>query len=257
MGYSLQANSKKIEGNQHPDRNEQFIFINNMVKQALNDDQPVLSIDAKKKELVGNYKNEGQQWRKSKNPIIVNGHDFPDPQVSKAIPYGCYDYGRNTDFVNVVTDHDTATFAVSSIRSWWKYQASKYYKNLKYILITADGGGSNSYRSRLWKLELFLLALELGVPIKVCHFPPGTSKWNKIEHRLFSFISSNWRGQPLVDCETIVKLISHTTTNTGLQVVCRLDRTKYPIGRKVTDEEYNIIECTPNEFHGEWNYILN
>jgi transposase len=257
IGYSLQSNSKKLEGKQHPDRNEQFQYINNMVKKALKDGQPVLSIDTKKKELIGNYKNAGQQWRKSDDPVIVNGHDFPDPNVPKAIPYGCYDFGRNTGFVNVGTDHDTATFAVASIRGWWKFEGKKHYKDLKYILITADSGGSNGYRCRLWKLEIYILALELGVPIVVCHFPVGTSKWNKIEHRLFSFISSNWRGQPLQDYETIVNMISHTTTNTGLKVVCRLDHNKYPTGRKVSDEEFEIIKITPAKFHGEWNYTLN
>jgi transposase len=257
LGYSLQANKKTEEGNQHVDRDEQFKYINNSIKNALKDNQPVLSVDTKKKELVGNYKNNGQPWRKSKNPKKVNGHDFADPSVPRAIPYGIYDLGNNTGFVNVGTNHDTATFAVESIQGWWKHEGSKKYNKVKYILITADGGGSNGSRNRLWKLELYTLAVKLGIPIKVCHFPPGTSKWNKVEHRLFSFISSNWKGEPLCDYETIVNLISNTKTVKGLKVKCRLDRRKYETGRKVTNGEFDMIKIAHDKFHGEWNYTLN
>jgi transposase len=256
LGYSLQSNKKCIEGNQHEDRNEQFMYINKMVKKSLNDCQPVISVDTKKKELVGNYLNQGKQWLKVKNPTLVNGHDFSGPSVEKAIPYGVYDIGLNRGFVNIGTNHDTSAFAVASIRGWWKYEGKKNYKNLKYIQITADGGGSNGYRSRVWKFELQKLATELNIPIKVCHFPPGTSKWNKIEHRLFSFISSNWRGEPLVDYETIVKLISNTTTSNGLQVECRLDRTKYDTGCTVNKDDFAKIKIIRNKFRGDWNYTL-
>jgi len=228
QGYSLQSNRKTEEGEDHPDRDAQFRHINTHVKRALAMGIPVISVDTKKKELLGNYENKGQQWLPGKKPVNVNGHDFPNPEVPRAYPYGIYDVNRNTGFVNVGTNHDTGAFAVASIRGWWRAEGRKLYPKTRDLLITADGGGSNGPRLRLWKLELQKLADETGLAIAVCHFPPGTSKWNKIEHRLFSFISSNWRGEPLRDYETIVQLIARTTTAKGLKVTCRLDRRKYP-----------------------------
>lgn len=257
MDYSLQSNRKTKEGNSHPDRDKQFQYINKQVKKMMKSNCPVISVDTKKKELVGNYENKGRQWLKKKNPKQVNGHDFPYPSIPRAYPYGIYDLAKNRGFVNVGTDHDTSAFAVASIKGWWNSEGKRLYANSKKILITADGGGSNSYRTRLWKLELQKLSLFTGLIIQVSHFPPGTSKWNKIEHRLFSFISSNWRGEPLRDYETVVKLISNTTTTKGLSVKCRLDRRKYPVGRKVTDKEFATINIKPQSFHGEWNYIIN
>jgi len=213
-------------------------------------------VDTKKKELLGNYDNRGQQWLPAKQPVKVNGHDFPGAGVPRAYPYGIYDVERNTGFVNVGTNHDTGAFAVASIRGWWRAEGRKLYPKTRALLITADGGGSNGSRLRLWKLELQKLADETGLAIAVCHFPPGTSKWNKIEHRLFSFISSNWRGEPLRDYETIVQLIARTTTAKGLKVTCRLDRRKYPTGRKVTDEEMKRVNLEPSKFHGDWNYTI-
>lgn len=256
QGYSLQSNRKTQEGEDHPDRDAQFCHINLQVKRALAKGTPVISVDTKKKELLGNYDNSGQQWLPAKTPIKVNGHDFPSPDVPRAYPYGVYDVDRNTGFVNVGTNHDTGAFAVASIRGWWRAEGRKLYPKTHCLLITADGGGSNGSRLRLWKLELQKLADETGLAITVCHFPPGTSKWNKIEHRLFSFISSNWRGEPLRDYETIVKLIARTTTAKGLKVTCRLDRRKYPIGRKVTDEEMKRVNLERNKFHGDWNYTI-
>lgn len=256
QGYSLQGNRKTEEGAQHPDRDAQFHHINTQVQRAMAKGTPVISVDTKKKELVGNYQNEGRQWRPAKTPRKVQGHDFPQPDVPRAYPYGVYDLERNRGFVNVGTDHDTGAFAVASIRGWWRHEGRRLYPQAKDLLITADGGGSNGWRLRLWKLELQRLADETGLSISVCHFPPGTSKWNKVEHRLFSFISSNWRGEPLRDYETIVKLISRTATTKGLQVTCRLDRRKYPTGRKVTDEEMKQVNLTRNRFHGEWNYTI-
>ena len=256
QNYSLQSNRKTEEGEDHPDRDAQFHYINDQVRRALAAHRPVISVDTKKKELIGNYENKGQKWHKSKTPDQVNGHDFPDPSIPRAYPYGIYDLGRNTGFVNVGTDHDTGAFAVASIRGWWRFEGRRLYSKPSQILITADGGGSNGSRLRLWKLELQKLADETGLSLSVCHFPPGTSKWNKIEHRLFSFISSNWRGEPLRDYETIVNLIAKTTTAKGLKVKCRLDRRKYPIGRKVTDQEMQAINLKRNEFHGEWNYVI-
>ena len=256
LGYSLQSNKKTEEGNDHPDRDQQFKYINELIKHNISLNNPVISVDAKKKELVGNYYNKGRQWLKSKNPKTVQGHDFPDPSVPRALPYGIYDINLNSGFVNIGTDHDTGAFAVASIRGWWVNQGHIAYKNLSSLMITADGGGSNGSRLRAWKYELQNLAEEIGVPIQVCHFPPGTSKWNKIEHRLFSFISSNWRGEPLVDYETIVNLISSTTTSKGLKVKCRLDHTKYPVGIKISDEEMKKICLVRGDFHGEWNYTI-
>jgi hypothetical protein len=257
QGFSLQSNRKTEEGADHPDRDAQFRHINAQVKRALAIGMPVISVDTKKKELLGNYDNGGQQWLPAKQPVKVNGHDFPSPDVPRAYPYGIYDMKRNTGFVNVGTDHDTGAFAVASIRGWWRSEGRSLYAQARALLITADGGGSNGSRLRLWKLELQKLADETGLSISVCHFPPGTSKWNKIEHRLFSFISSNWRGEPLRDDETIVNLISRTTTAKGLQVTCRLDRRKYPTGRKVTDEEIRRVNLKKSRFHGEWNYTIH
>jgi hypothetical protein len=256
LGYSLQSTRKTREGKQHPDRDAQFRFINNEVRKALAAKRPVISVDTKKKELVGDYANAGQQWRPVKTPHRVQVHDFPTPEVPRAYPYGIYDLARNTGFVNIGTDHDTAAFAVASIRGWWRAEGRDLYPRVRSLLITADGGGSNGYRQRLWKLELQALADGTGRIIRVCHFPPGTSKWNKVEHRLFSFIATNWRGEPLRDYETIVRLIASTTTAKGLEVSCRLDRRRYPVGTKVTDAELESVRLYPNRFHGEWNYTI-
>jgi hypothetical protein len=256
LDYSLQSNRKTEEGTDHPDRDAQFRHINATVKKCLRQGAPVISVDTKKKELVGNYINAGRQWRRAKQPVAVQGHDFPSPDVPRAYPYGIYDIGRNAGFVNVGTDHDTGAFAVASIRGWWRAEGRRIYPQAKTILITADGGGSNGWRLRLWKLELQKFADQTALAIAVCHFPPGTSKWNKIEHRLFSFISSNWRGEPLRDYETIVNLIAGTTTAKGLKVTCRLDRRKYPTGREVSDAQMKCVNLERNKFHGEWNYLI-
>ena len=256
LNYSLQSNRKTEEGADHPDRDAQFRHINTVVKKCLRQGSPVISVDTKKKELIGNYDNAGQQWLPAKQPKKVQGHDFPSPEVGRAYPYGIYDLGRNAGFVNVGTDHDTGAFAVASIRGWWRFEGRRLYPDAATILVTADGGGSNGSRLRLWKLELQKFSDQTGLCISVCHFPPGTSKWNKIEHRLFSFITSNWRGEPLRDYETIVNLIAGTTTAKGLKVTCRLDRRKYPTGRKVSDEEMENINVERNKFHGEWNYVI-
>ncbi len=256
LKFSLQSNRKTEEGSDHPDRDAQFRHINTAVKKSLKQGLPVISVDTKKKELIGNYDNAGQQWLPAKQPINVQGHDFPNPQVPRAYPYGIYDLARNAGFVNVGTDHDTGEFAVASIRGWWRHEGKKIYPGAQKLLITADGGGSNGSRLRLWKLELQKLADETGLFISVCHFPPGTSKWNKVEHRLFSFITSNWRGEPLRDYETIVNLIARTTTVKGLKVTCKLDRRKYPTGRKISDEEMKRVNVERNKFHGEWNYVI-
>jgi len=256
MQYSLQSNRKTEEGDDHPDRDAQFKHINTAVKRCLKQGVPVISVDTKKKELIGNYDNAGQQWLPAKEPIKVEGHDFPRPEVPRAYPYGIYDLGRNAGFVNVGTDHDTGAFAVASIRGWWRAEGRRLYPKTEKILITADGGGSNGSRLRLWKFELQKFADETGLSISVCHFPPGTSKWNKIEHRLFSFITSNWRGEPLLNYETIVNLIAKTTTAKGLKVICKLDRRKYPTGRKITDSEMKEVNMERDRFHGEWNYVI-
>lgn len=257
QNYSLQSNRKTMEGDDHPDRDAQFRHINGEVTRSLKKGIPVISVDTKKKELLGNYVNTGKQWLPSKNPIKVNGHDFPSPDIPRAYPYGIYDIARNTGFVNVGTDHDTGAFAVASILGWWRNEGRSLYPDARLLVITADAGGSNGWRLRLWKLELQKLADKTGLSISVCHFPPGTSKWNKVEHRLFSFISSNWRGEPLLDYETIVNLIARTTTVKGLKVTCRLDHRKYPPGRKVTDDEINGVNLKRNTFHGEWNYTIH
>ena len=256
LGYSLQGNRKTEEGRDHPDRDAQFRHINTAVKRELAVGAPVISVDTKKKELLGNFANPGRQWRPVKQPRAVQTHDFPSPDVPRAYPYGIYDIGRNTGFVNLGTDHDTGAFAVASIRGWWHHEGRHLYPRARSILITADAGGSNGWRLRLWKLELQRLADDTQCAITVCHFPPGTSKWNKVEHRLFSFISSNWRGEPLRDYETVVKLIARTTTAKGLTVTCRLDRRKYATGRKVTKAEMQQINLHPARFHGEWNYVI-
>ena len=256
LHYSLQSNRKAEEGADHPDRDAQFRYINAAVKHCLVRGVPVISVDTKKKELIGNYHNAGQRWLPAKQPLKVQGHDFPSPAVPRAYPYGIYDVGRNAGFVNVGTDHDTGAFAVASIRGWWRFEGRRLYPDTTSVLITADGGGSNGWRLRLWKSELQKLANLTGLSLSVCHFPPGTSKWNKIEHRLFSFISSNWRGEPLRDYETIVNLIARTTTAKGLKVTCRLDRRKYPTGRKVSAAEMQRVNVKPNKFHGDWNYVI-
>jgi len=255
--YSLQSNRKTEEGNEHPDRDAQFRYINAQVKRTLAAGMPVISADTKKKELLGNYANAGRQWRHAGDPLPVNGHDFASPDVPRAYPYGIYDIGRNTGFVNVGTDHDTGAFSVASIHGWWRAEGRTLYPKATQLLITADGGGSNGYRLRLWKAALQKLADQTGLCVSVCHFPPGTSKWNKVEHRLFSFISSNWRGEPLRDYETIVNLISRTKTAAGLKVTCRLDRRKYATGRRVSDEEMMRVNLKPAAFHGEWNYTIH
>lgn len=257
QNYSLQSNRKTEEGEDHPDRDVQFRHINAEVKRALRRGIPVISVDTKKKELLGNYANTGKQWLPAKKPIKVNGHDFPSPDIPRAYPYGIYDIARNSGYVNVGTDHDTGAFATASILGWWRNEGQSLYPAARLLLITADAGGSNGWRLRLWKYELQNLADKAGLSISVCHFPPGTSKWNKVEHRLFSFISSNWRGKPLLDYETIVKLIARTTTAKGLKVTCRLDRRKYPTGRKITDEEMTRVNLVRNKFHGEWNYTIH
>jgi len=255
-GYSLQGNRKTEEGEDHPDRDAQFRHISRAVKAALRADEPVISVDTKKKELIGNYQNRGRQWRPKGKAKKVQGHDFPDPEVPRAYPYGIYDLRRNAGFVNVGTDHDTGAFAVASIRGWWRAEGRRLYPHTDRLLITADAGGSNGWRLRLWKWELQGLADQTGLALSVCHFPPGTSKWNKVEHRLFSFISSNWRGEPLRDYETVVQLIAATKTAKGLKVTCRLDHSTYPVGRKITDKEFKRINLKPDKFHGEWNYTI-
>ena len=255
-GYSLQANRKTIEGKGHPDRNAQFEHINRKVRAALKAGEPVISVDAKKKELVGDFKNAGREWRPEGDPELVRVYDFVIPGLGRVTPYGIYDMARNAGWVNVGTDHDTASFAVESIRRWWSMMGRAHYPEAKALLITADGGGSNGSRVRLWKLELQRLANETNLRIAVCHFPPGTSKWNKIEHRLFSFISQNWRGRPLVSHEVVVNLIAATTTETGLKVTCELDRNSYPSGIKVSKGDMERVRLRRDKFHGEWNYTI-
>jgi hypothetical protein len=255
-GYSLQANRKTREGKNHPDRNAQFEYISEQVQRVQKRGQPVVSIDTKKKELVGDFKNPGQEWRPEDDPQKVRVHDFKDKDVGKAIPHGVYDMTNNQGWVSVGINHDTAHFAANSIQRWWDKMGQRRFPRASELMITADGGGSNNYRSRLWKVALQRLADQLGFKLKVCHFPPGTSKWNKIEHRLFSYITSNWRGQPLVNLQTIVNLIASTTTKTGLLVQAALDTNVYATGIKVTDEELAKLRLTPCEFHGEWNYTI-
>jgi len=255
-GYSLQANRKTREGSQHPDRNAQFEHIHEQVLAFQKRRQPVISVDTKKQELVGNFKNGGQEWRPQGQPEEVNMHDFPDKKLGKAIPYGVYDLASNEGWVSVGIDHDTAEFATASIRRWWQEMGAARFPKATKLMITADGGGSNSSRNRLWKLSLQSLADELGLRMQVCHFPPGTSKWNKIEHRLFCFITKTWRGRPLTSYQTIVNLIASTTTKTGLTVRAALDEKSYETGITVTDEQLAKLKIIRNEFHGEWNYSI-
>jgi transposase len=256
LGYSLQANRKTIEGSSHPDRNRQFEYINRKAKEYLRSKDPVISVDTKKKELVGNFKNGGQEWRPKGEPERVRIHDFVVPELGRAIPYGVFDLGHNAGWVSVGMDHDTAAFAVESIRRWWYSMGRPVYRKAKRLLITADAGGSNGPKVRLWKVELQKFADEIRLPITVSHFPPGTSKWNKIEHRLFSFISQNWRGKPLTSYRVIVSLIAATTTSTGLTVKAKLDTNEYPAALKVAPGELAALTIRPARFHGEWNYTL-
>ena len=256
-GYSLQANAKTLEGKQHPDRDAQFQYLSEQSKAFLKQGLPVVSMDAKKKELVGVFKNAGREWQPQKQPVEVNVHDFPDPDLGKAIPYGIYDIGHNTGWVSVGQDHDAASFAVASLSRWWQVVGAPSYPQAKRLLINADSGGSNGYRLRLWKLELQQFADQTGLEVTVCHLPPGTSKWNKIEHRLFSHITLNWRGQPLISHEVIVALIGATTTTTGLQVRAELDTGLYPTKVKVSDAELATVRLSTHAFHGEWNYTIS
>ncbi len=255
-GYSLQANRKTREGISHPDRNAQFEYINDQVMSFMEADEPAISVDAKKKENIGDFCNVGKEYRKKGDPEKVRTHDFKDKELGKVTPYGIYDLACNEGWVSVGIDHDTAEFACASILRWWKEMGEDHFPRAQSLLITADGGGSNSSRSRLWKKELQKLANQLDLSLTVDHFPPGTSKWNKIEHRLFSFITKNWRGQPLVSHQAVVNLISHTSTKTGLKVKAWLDRSNYEVGKKVSDEEMERIKMKRHEFHGEWNYTI-
>jgi transposase len=256
LDYSLQGNRKTREGTNHPDRNAQFEYINRKTSQWISRRQPAISVDTKKKELVGDFKNGGRQWHPKGKPEKVRVHDFPDPQLGKAIPYGVYDLARNAGWVSVGMDHDTAAFAVNTIRRWWRATGRTAYPQARSLLIMADSGGSNGSRVRLWKWELHKLACETGLSIQVCHLPPGTSKWNKIEHRLFSFISQNWQGRPLLTHATIVNLIANTTTSTGLKVRCVLDRKRYPKSLTISDKQMAQIRLVPDAFHGNWNYTI-
>lgn len=256
LGYSLQSNKKTLEGTGHPDRNAQFEYINAQVTARLEEGEPVISVDTKKKELIGRFKNNGRAWRPKGQPEQVKVYDFIDEQ-GRANPYGVYDIGADAGWVSVGVDHDTAAFAVQTIRRWWQSVGTGAYPNATELFITADGGGSNGARVRLWKLELQQLADETGIPIRVCHFPPGTSKWNKIEHRLFSFISMNWRGEPLVSHEVMLNLIANTKTRNGLTVRAELDNAPYPKGIKVSDADYAAINLARADFHGEWNYSIS
>ena len=255
-GYSLQANRKNREGTNHPDRNAQFEFINTDVKTQQRLKEPVISVDTKKKELVGDFKNNGREWHPKGTPEEVRVHDFEIPELGKVVPYGIYDLDRNHGWINLGIDNDTAEFAVESIRRWWNAIGRRAYPHAKSLTITADSGGSNSPRARLWKIELQRLSNETGLALRVRHFPPGTSKWNKIEHRLFSFITQNWRGKPLISHVVIINLIAATTTTKGLKVDCVLDTNKYQTGKKISDEEYGRINLIPEQFHGEWNYAI-
>lgn len=256
MEYSLRSNRKMNEGKSHADRNLQFEHINSMAREFMKEDQPVISIDTKKKELIGNFRNNGKEWKASGEYDEVNVHDFMQLTAGKAVPHGIYDMKLNEGYVNVGIDHDTAEFAVQSIKKWWNFMGRKRYPAAKKLLITADGGGSNGSRVRLWKIELQKFSTETGLEISVCHFPPGTSKWNKIEHRLFSFITKNWRGKPLVSFEVIVNLIANTRTEKGLRVECSIDRDSYEKGIKISSEEMSKLNIKIDEFHGEWNYTI-
>jgi len=256
LGYSLQAVIKSREGTAHPDRNAQFEHINREAERFLEQGEPVISVDTKKKELVGDFRNAGQEWQPKGTPEKAMVHDFPSDGLGRAVPYGIYDMGRNEAWVNVGKDHDTPEFAAASIRQWWEIMGRPAYPDATELFITADAGGSNGYRSRVWKLELQRLADDIGLVIRVSHFPPGTSKWNKIEHRLFCHITQNWRGRPLRTFETIVDLIASTRTDSGLRVHSRLDENSYPTGVKVTNAELRELSLEKNDFHGDWNYTL-
>ncbi len=256
LGYSLQSNRKTKEGESHPDRDAQFEYINRQTKLFQRLGQPVVSVDTKKKELVGDFKNGGREWRPKGEPEKVRVHDFPDPALGKAIPYGVYDLAANRGWVSVGVDHDTAEFAVTTLRRWWSMMGQPLYPHAAELLVMADSGGSNGSRNRLWKVMLATMARETGLRIKVCHFPPGTSKWNKIEHRMFCHITQNWRGRPLVSHEVIVNLIDSTTTSKGLEVRAELDKEAYPKGKKVTDEELSRVKIQRARFHGDWNYTV-
>ncbi len=255
-GYSLQSNRKKLEGNQHPDRDAQFNHINNCAKRFQINNCPVLSIDTKKKENIGNYKNNGKEYSEKGKPISVKTHDFPNKELGKVSPYGIYDIGRNEGWVNVGISSDTAEFAVNSIRTWWYAMGKEIYKNADSIMVTADCGGSNGNRTRLWKWTLQKLATELNKTIYVCHFPPGTSKWNKIEHKMFSYISMNWRAKPLISREIVVNLIANTTTKMGLKIQAALDHNTYQTGIKISKSDFDSINIQSDDFHGEWNYTI-
>jgi transposase len=257
MGYSLQANRKTLEGSSHPDRDAQFGYLNAQVSEALAAGEPAISVDTKKKELVGNFKNGGREYRPKGQPEPVRVHDFLIPELGRAAPYGVYDIADNAGWVSLGIDHDTASFAVNAVRRWWQAMGQARYPRATRLLVTADCGGSNGARVRLWKHELQALANELAIPITVCHLPPGTSKWNKIEHRLFSFITQNWRGRPLVSYQAIVQLIAATTTDAGLKVQCEIDPNTYPAGVRVTDAEMNAINLQRHDFHGDWNYTIS
>ena len=256
LGYSLQSNRKTREGSGHPDRNAQFEHINRRVKSYQRRGQPVVSVDTKKKELVGDFKHGGREWQPKGRPEQVRIHDFLDPKLGKAIPYGVYDLAADAGWVSVGVDHDTAEFAVETLRRWWRHMGSPMYPGATQLLITADGGGSNGSRCRLWKVQLQELADETGLRITVCHFPPGTSKWNQIEHRMFCHITQNWRGRPLVDHEVVVNLIGSTTTETGLEIRAELDRSAYPIGQEVTKQQMESLSIERESFHGDWNYTI-
>ena len=255
-GFSLQANATQVEGARHPDRDAQFAYLNARAGEHLAAGEPVISVDTKKKELVGQFKNAGQTWRPAGDPVQVNVHDVKDPELGRANPYGIYDIAANTGWVSVGADHDTAAFAVETIRRWWAHTGRAVYPNARRLLISTDGGGSNGYRLRAWTTELAELADQTGLAITVCHLPPGTSKWNKIEHRLFSHISMNWRGRPQTSHQVIVDLIAATTTRTGLTVTAAPDTSTYPTGIKITDQQMAALPITRHEFHGEWNYTL-
>jgi hypothetical protein len=255
-GYSLQSVRKTLEGKQHPDRNAQFEYLNRQARAFARKGQPVISVDTKKKELIGDFKNAGREWQPNGDPIPVRVHDFIDKELGKAIPYGVYDVARNEAWVNVGVDHDTAEFAVESILRWWRKMGRRCYPNATDLLVTADAGGSNAPRTRLWKSELQRLASVTGLRITVCHYPPGTSKWNKIEHRLFCHITQNWRGRPLESLETIVSLIGNTTTRAGLRVRAAVDPNSYEVAIKVPDDEFQALNIKPHKFHGEWNYVV-
>jgi transposase len=256
LGYSLQANRKTLEGCHHPDRDAQFQYISRRVKTFQRQGHPVVSVDTKKKELVGQFRNGGCEWQPRGQPERVKVHDFPEEELGKVIPYGVYDLAANKGWVSVGIDHDTAEFAVATLRRWWEHMGHEVYPHATRLLITADGGGSNGSRCRLWKVEVQKLADELGLQISVCHFPPGTSKWNKIEHRMFCHITENWRGRPLVSREVVVNLIGHTTTKAGLEIRSAVDENRYPTGREVTDQQLEALSIKREKFHGEWNYTI-